>query len=45
MAGSADNESQEIKPGTPISLKFNSDNNEVISINTSHKQTLFNGVP
>ncbi|MCL0311616.1 RIP metalloprotease RseP [Apilactobacillus sp. TMW 2.2459] len=45
MAGSADNESQELKPGTPVSLKFNSENNEVVSINTSHKQTLFNGVP
>ncbi|WP_220751788.1 RIP metalloprotease RseP [Apilactobacillus xinyiensis] len=45
MAGSADNESQELKPGTPVSLRFNSENNEVVSINTSHKQTLFNGVP
>lgn len=44
MAGSADNESQELEPGTPVSLQFD-DNQFVNSINTSKKQTLYQGLP
>lgn len=44
MAGSADNESQELEPGTPVSLQFD-DNQVVNSINTSKKQTLYQGLP
>lgn len=44
MAGSADNESQELEPGTPVSLQFD-DNQIVNSINTSKKQTLYQGIP
>ncbi|UQS85480.1 RIP metalloprotease RseP [Apilactobacillus apisilvae] len=44
MAGSADNESQELEPGTPVSLQFDK-NQKVNSINTSKKQTLYKGIP
>lgn len=43
MAGGSDDE-EEIKPGTPVTLKLN-DQNIVTNINTSKKQTLFQGIP
>jgi len=43
MAGDADDD-EEIKPGTPVSLKVN-DDNLVTSINTSNKNSLFQGIP
>lgn len=43
MAGSADDD-DEIKPGTPVTISLN-DQHEITSINTSHKQSLFQGVP
>ncbi|AQW22153.1 RIP metalloprotease RseP [Lentilactobacillus curieae] len=43
MAGDADDE-EEIKPGTPVSLKVGADN-KVTSINTSNKNSLFQGIP
>ncbi|GLB46949.1 zinc metalloprotease [Philodulcilactobacillus myokoensis] len=44
MAGSADDEDEEIQPGTPVTLKV-SNHNQVSSINLSKKQTLFQGIP
>ncbi|ALJ31757.1 Regulator of sigma-W protease RasP [Apilactobacillus kunkeei] len=44
MAGIADNDSQELDPGTPVTLKFN-EQNEVILINTSQKQKTLDGLP
>lgn len=43
MAGGDDDE-DELKPGTPVSLYIGEDN-QVTRINTSQKTTLFNGVP
>lgn len=44
MAGIADNDSQELDPGTPVTLKFN-EQNEVILINTSQKRKILDGLP
>ena len=44
MAGNEDDGSDELKPGTPVSLKLN-EKGVVTSINTSKKQGLFQGVP
>ncbi|VDG24575.1 zinc-dependent protease, membrane associated (putative) [Lactobacillus plantarum JDM1] [Lactiplantibacillus mudanjiangensis] len=44
MAGVADDEDDELKPGTPISLQVGQDG-LVHSINASKKTTLFNGIP
>ncbi|MCY9806756.1 RIP metalloprotease RseP [Lentilactobacillus senioris] len=44
MAGSADDEDEEIKPGTPATLQLD-DNNRVSSINISNKTSLFQGIP
>lgn len=43
MAGAEDDE-EEIKPGTPVSLYVGADD-KVQRINTSKKSTLFNGIP
>ncbi|AVK63155.1 RIP metalloprotease RseP [Lactobacillus sp. CBA3606] len=44
MAGVADDEDEELKPGTPVSLQIGADG-LVHSINASKKTTLFNGIP
>jgi len=44
MAGVADDEDEELKPGTPVSLQIG-DDGLVQSINASKKTTLFNGIP
>jgi len=44
MAGVADDEDEELKPGTPVSLQIGADG-LVQSINASKKTTLFNGIP
>ncbi|MBS0935634.1 RIP metalloprotease RseP [Lactiplantibacillus plantarum] len=44
MAGVADDEDEELKPGTPVSLQIGPDG-IVHSINASKKTTLFNGIP
>ncbi|CAM3050699.1 RIP metalloprotease RseP [Lactiplantibacillus plajomi] len=44
MAGVADDEDEELKPGTPVSLMVGKDG-LVHSINASKKTTLFNGIP
>jgi len=44
MAGVADDEDEELKPGTPVSLQIG-DDGLVHSINASKKTTLFNGIP
>ncbi|MFB9769287.1 RIP metalloprotease RseP [Lactiplantibacillus modestisalitolerans] len=44
MAGVADDEDEELKPGTPVSLLIGQDG-RVESINASKKTTLFNGIP
>ena len=44
MAGVADDEDDELKPGTPVSLQIG-DDGLVQSINASKKTTLFNGIP
>lgn len=44
MAGGADDEDEEIKPGTPATLQINKQN-KVSSINISNKTSLFQGIP
>lgn len=44
LAGSDDEDEDELRPGTPVTLQLN-DNDEVVSINTSSKSTLFQGIP
>lgn len=44
MAGIADDEDEDLKPGMPMSLILDS-NNKVTKINTSKKTTLYNGIP
>lgn len=44
MAGIADDDSQELSPGTPVTLKLN-DKNEVVQISTSKKQHVLDGLP
>lgn len=44
MAGDADNEDEELRPGTAVNLKLDS-KNYVKSINTSNKHALFKGLP
>ncbi|GAA6112526.1 MAG: RIP metalloprotease RseP [Apilactobacillus sp.] len=44
MAGLADNETQQLEPGTPVTLEFN-DKDEVTLINTSQKKRNINGLP
>ncbi|WP_056978269.1 RIP metalloprotease RseP [Lentilactobacillus senioris] len=44
MAGSSDDEDEEIKPGTPATLQLDA-NNRVSSINISNKTSLFQGIP
>ena len=44
MAGVADDEDEELKPGTPVSLQIGADG-LVQAINASKKTTLFNGIP
>ncbi|XIF19692.1 MAG: RIP metalloprotease RseP [Acetilactobacillus jinshanensis] len=44
MAGSADDEDEELRPGSAVNLKLDS-KNYVKSINTSNKHSLFKGLP
>ncbi len=44
MAGSADDEDLEIRPGTAVSLKFDA-HHRVKSIDTSHQQKMLKGLP
>ncbi|TWW13917.1 zinc metalloprotease [Dellaglioa algida] len=44
MAGIADDEDEDLKPGMPMSLILD-EHNKVIKINTSKKTTLYNGIP
>lgn len=44
LAGNDDEDEEELRPGTPVTLQLN-DNDEVVTINTSSKSTLFQGIP
>ena len=44
LAGDDDEDEEELRPGTPVTLQLN-DNDEVVTINTSSKSTLFQGIP
>lgn len=44
MAGAQDDDDDAIKPGTPVSIQLN-EQEQVTLINTSKKSTLFNGIP
>lgn len=44
LAGNDDEDEEELRPGTPVSLQLN-DANKVVAINASSKTTLFQGVP
>ena len=44
LAGADDEDQDELKPGTPLTIQLN-DQDKVISINASDKTTLFQGIP
>ncbi len=44
LAGNDDEDEEEMRPGTPLTLQLN-DQNKVVTINTSSKSTLFQGIP
>lgn len=44
LAGNDDEDEEELRPGTPVTLQLN-DDDEVVTINTSSKSTLFQGIP
>ncbi|WP_461239596.1 RIP metalloprotease RseP [Paucilactobacillus sp. N302-9] len=44
MAGAQDDDEDELKPGTPITIQLN-DQQKVTTINASQKTQLFNGIP
>jgi regulator of sigma E protease len=44
LAGADDEDQDELKPGTPLTIQLN-DRHEVTSINASDKTTLFQGIP
>lgn len=44
LAGSDDEDEDELRPGTPVTLQLNQDN-QVVTINASSKSTLFQGIP
>lgn len=44
LAGSDDEDEDELRPGTPITLQLNQDG-QVVTINASSKATLFQGIP
>ena len=44
LAGSDDEDEDELRPGTPLSLQLNQDD-QVVTINASSKATLFQGIP
>ncbi|WP_242361004.1 RIP metalloprotease RseP [Limosilactobacillus antri] len=44
LAGNDDEDADELRPGTPVTLQLNQDN-QVVTINASSKSTLFQGIP
>lgn len=44
LAGSDDEDEDELRPGTPVTLQLNQDD-QVVTINASSKATLFQGIP
>lgn len=44
LAGSDDEDEDELRPGTPVTLQLNQDG-QVVTINASSKATLFQGIP
>ena len=44
LAGNDDEDEEELRPGTPVTLQLN-DQDEVVTINASGKSTLFQGIP
>lgn len=44
LAGSDDEDEDELRPGTPLTLQLNQDD-QVVTINASSKATLFQGIP
>ncbi|MDO4903535.1 MAG: RIP metalloprotease RseP [Limosilactobacillus sp.] len=44
LAGNDDQDDDELRPGTPVTLQLN-DQDKVVKINTSSKTTLFSGIP
>ena len=44
LAGNDDEDEEEMRPGTPLTLQLNGQN-KVVTINTSSKSTLFQGIP
>ncbi|MGM9891791.1 RIP metalloprotease RseP [Limosilactobacillus sp.] len=44
LAGNDDEDEEELRPGTPVTLQLN-DQDEVVAINASNKSTLFQGIP
>lgn len=44
LAGNDDEDEEEMRPGAPLTLQLN-DQNKVVTINTSSKSTLFQGIP
>lgn len=44
LAGNDDEDEEELRPGTPVTLQLN-DQDKVVTINTSSKSTLFQGIP
>lgn len=44
LAGNGDEDEEELRPGTPVTLQLN-DQDEVVTINASGKSTLFQGIP
>lgn len=44
LAGADDEDEDELKPGTPVTIQLN-DQNQVVSINASNKTSLFQGIP
>ena len=44
LAGNDDEDEEELRPGTPVTLQLN-DQDEVVTINESGKSTLFQGIP